>query len=104
MSRRKPDSRTAKPDRSRLERRRLMVGALCFLWFAGVVARLYYFQVIQYVDLLGRAQRQQQRTLEVAPERGGIFDRQGQPLAMSLPVDSIFAVPSELAEPARASV
>ena len=99
MGRRKPDSRSAKPDRSRLERRRLTVGVLCFLWFGFVAARLYYFQVIKYVELLGRAQRQQQHTLEVAPERGVIYDRQMNPLAMSLGVDSVFAVPSELTEP-----
>ena len=98
MGRRKGDSRTAKPDRSRLERRRLAVAALCFLWFGGVAARLYYFQVIQYVELLGRAQHQQQRTIEVAPQRGAIYDRQMNPLAMSLGVDSVFAVPSELTE------
>jgi cell division protein FtsI (penicillin-binding protein 3) len=99
MGRRKPDSRTAKPDRSRLERRRLIVGVLCFAWFGAVAARLYYFQVIQYVELMGRAQRQQQRTIEVAPQRGAIYDRQMNPLAMSLGVDSVYAVPSELTEP-----
>jgi len=100
MARRKLDSRAAKPDRSRLERRRLAVAVLCFLWFSGVAARLYYFQVIQYVELLGRAQHQQQRTIEVAPQRGAIYDRQMNPLAMSLGVDSVFAVPSELTEAA----
>ncbi|MGD1100597.1 MAG: penicillin-binding protein [Terriglobia bacterium] len=76
-----------------------MVGVVCFLWFGCVAARLYYFQVIQYVELLARAQRQQQRTVEVAPQRGAIYDRQMNPLAMSLGVDSVFAVPSELTEP-----
>src|ERR1035438_8639044 len=99
MGRRKPDSRKAQPDRSRLERRRLIVRWLCFFWFAAILARLYYFQVIQYGDLMGRAQRQQQHTIEVAPQRGGIYDRQMNPLAMSMGVDSVFAVPSELSEP-----
>ncbi len=101
MGRRMPESRTAKPGRSRpsAERRRWIIGGLCFLWFGVVVARLYYFQVIDYVDLLGRAQRQQQHTLEIAPERGAIYDRQMNPLAMSLEVDSIYAAPSELANP-----
>ena len=99
MRRRKPDSRTAKPDRSRLERRRLIVGVLCFVWFFFIGARLYYLQVIQYTDFMGRAQRQQQRTIEVAPPRGAIFDRQMNPLAMSLGVDSVYAVPSELTQP-----
>src|ERR1017187_7927254 len=99
MGRRKPDSRKAQPDRSRLERRRLIVRWLCFLWFGALFARLYYFQVIQYAELMGRAQRQQQRTIEVAPQRGAIYDRQMNPLAMSLGVDSVYAVPSELTEP-----
>ncbi|MGO8788668.1 MAG: penicillin-binding protein [Terriglobia bacterium] len=99
MGRRKPDARTAKPDRSRLERRRLIVGVVCCLWFFCIGARLYYFQIIQYVELLSRAQRQQQRTIEVAPERGVIYDQQMNPLAMSLAVDSVYAVPSELTEP-----
>ena len=99
MRRRKPESRTAKPDRSRLERRRLIVGALCVAWFFFIVARLYYLQVIQYTDFLGRAQKQQQRTVEVAPARGAIYDRQMNPLAMSLAVDSVYAVPSELTQP-----
>ena len=99
MGRCKPQSRVAKPDRSRLEGRRLMVGVICLLWFGCIAARLYYLQVIKYVDLLGRAQRQQQRTIEVAPQRGDIYDRQMNPLAMSLSVESVYAVPSELAEP-----
>jgi cell division protein FtsI (penicillin-binding protein 3) len=72
---------------------------LCFLWFGCVTARLYFIQVIQYVDLLSRAQHQQQRIIEVAPQRGAIYDRQMNPLAMSLGVDSVFVVPNELTEP-----
>ncbi|MFZ0962388.1 MAG: penicillin-binding protein [Terriglobia bacterium] len=101
MGRRKPDARTAKPDRSRLERRRLIVCVLCFIWFGCVAARLYYFQVIQYVELVARARSQQEHTIEVAPERGEIYDRQMNPLAMSLGVDSVYAVRSELTEPRK---
>jgi cell division protein FtsI (penicillin-binding protein 3) len=94
-----PDSRAAKPDRSRLERRRLVVGAICLAWFACLATRLYYFQVIQYLEFVARAERQQQRTIEVAPQRGDIYDRQMNPLAMSTGVDSVYAVPSEISEP-----
>ncbi len=103
MRRRKPEPRTAKPDRSRLERRRLIVGVLCIVWFGFIAARLYYLQVIQYTDFLTRAQHQQQRTVEVAPARGVIYDRQMNALAMSLAVDSVYAVPSELARPQLAA-
>jgi cell division protein FtsI (penicillin-binding protein 3) len=67
---------------------------------AGLIARLYDLQIVQYVDLLARAQRQQQHTVEIAPQRGTIFDRQMNPLAMSLAVDSVYAVPSEIPDPA----
>jgi len=101
MGRRMADSRSAKPDRSRLERRRQIVGVICAFWCAAIVARLYYFQVIQYVEFMVRAQHQQQRVLDVAPQRGAIYDRQGQLLAGSLPVESIFAMPSELTGPSE---
>ena len=79
--------------------RGLLLGGILALWMVGLVARLYHLQIIQYVELLARAQRQQQRTIEVTPQRGTIFDRQMNPLAMSLGVDSICAVPSEIPEP-----
>jgi cell division protein FtsI (penicillin-binding protein 3) len=69
------------------------------LWMAGLVVQLYHLQIINYGDLLARARRQQQHIIEVAPQRGEIFDRQMDPLAMSLAVDSIFAVPSEIPDP-----
>lgn len=101
MARRKPDSRTAKADSSRpsVSRRRQILCVLCFGWFTCVAARLYFLQVIDYVEFVARAQRQQQHVIEVAPQRGIIYDRQMNPLAMSLAVDSIYAVPTELAEP-----
>ena len=43
-----------------------------------------------------RAQRQQQRTTEVAAKRGVIYDRAGRELAMSISVDSVFAVPADI--------
>jgi cell division protein FtsI (penicillin-binding protein 3) len=72
---------------------------MLLLWMAGLVAQLYHLQIIDYRDLLARARRQQQHMIEVAPKRGEIFDRQMNPLAMSLGVDSIFAVPSEIPDP-----
>jgi cell division protein FtsI (penicillin-binding protein 3) len=79
--------------------RDLVLGGMLAIWMLGLAARLYHLQIIQYVDLLSRAQRQQQRTIEVAPQRGTIFDRQMNPLAMSLGVDSVYAVPSEIPDP-----
>ena len=76
----------------------LLVGGFLAVWMLAVVARLYYLQVIQYIPFLNRAQKQQQHTVKLAPERGTIFDRQMQPLAMSRAAESIFAVPGEILE------
>lgn len=78
-----------------LRRSLLLAGFLAF-WMVGLTGRLYQLEVINYAELLSRAQRQQQRTVEVAPQRGTIFDRLMHPLAMSLAVDSIYAVPQQM--------
>jgi cell division protein FtsI (penicillin-binding protein 3) len=78
--------------------RLLIVAGLALLWMAGVGGRLAYLQLIRHSDYLARAQRQQQRTIEISPKRGVIYDRNRHPLAMSIQVDSAFAVPSEIAD------
>ena len=70
------------------------------LWFLGICARLVWFQVVRYESFTRLAARQQQRTIEVSPVRGNIYDRHGNDLAMSINVDSVFAVPTEMPKPA----
>ena len=79
--------------------RLLIVAGLALVWMAAVFGRLGYLQLFQHSEYLKRAARQQQRTIEITPKRGSIFDRNGHPLAMSIPADSVFAVPSELGDP-----
>lgn len=81
---------------TRTFRRSLFLAGILAIWIVGLVGRLYQLEVISYAELLTRAQRQQQRTVEVAPQRGTIYDRLMQPMAMSLAVDSVYAVPSEM--------
>ncbi len=88
-----------KTHRSRATNRDLWLVGLLFLWMVGLAVQLYHLQIINYGELLARAQRQQQHIIEVAPKRGEIFDRQMNPLAMSLGVDSVFVVPSEIPDP-----
>jgi len=83
--------------------RLLLVAALATLWAGAVTARLGYLQLFRYGDYLARAQRQQQRIIEVSPRRGVIYDRNLRELAMSVQVDSCFAVPSEIADPEMAA-
>ena len=76
--------------------RLLKFGVFLFIWAVIIVARLMILQVLHYGEWVQRAQRQQQRTVEVSPQRGIIYDRNGQELAMTVQVDSVFAVPSEI--------
>ena len=69
-------------------------GLLC-LWLLAICLRLVYLQVFCYGDFEHRAQRQQQRSFDLSPKRGVIYDRAGRELAMSIQVDSAFVVPSE---------
>jgi cell division protein FtsI/penicillin-binding protein 2 len=80
----------------RVHVRLLIIAGVAFLWMSAVFGRLTYLQLYRHSEYLSRALRQQQRTFEITPERGAIYDRNGQPLAMSIPVDSAFAVPSEI--------
>src|SRR5277367_32462 len=76
--------------------RLLIVAGLALLWMVGVSGRLAYLQLIRHSDYMARALRQQQRTIDISPKRGEIYDRNMHPLAMSIQVDSAFAVPLEV--------
>src|ERR1700689_208977 len=79
--------------------RLLIVAALAALWTGAALGRLAYLQLFRYSEYYSRAQHQQQLIVEVGANRAEIFDRNMNPLAMSVPVDSAFAVPSEIADP-----
>ena len=90
-------SADANGDRKTLSRL-LIVACVALLWMGAVFGRLGYLQLFLHSEYMARAQRQQQRVIEITPQRGAIFDRNMHPLAMSIPVDSAFAVPSELGD------
>jgi cell division protein FtsI (penicillin-binding protein 3) len=78
--------------------RLLILAGVALFWMVAVFGRLSYLQLFRHGEYLARAQRQQQRTIEITPKRGTIFDRNRKPLAMSIPVDSAFGVPSEIVD------
>jgi len=83
---------------NRVQLRLLIIAACAALWMGAVFARLGFLQLIEHGDYLARAHRQQQRTIEITPKRGAIYDRNMHPLAMSTEVESAFAIPTELGE------
>jgi cell division protein FtsI (penicillin-binding protein 3) len=82
--------------RERGNLRLYLLGAVLVVWCASIAFRLVYLQIFRYGQFEQRAQHQQQRTVEVAAKRGNIYDRAGRELAMSISVDSAFAVPTEI--------
>jgi len=77
-------------------RRVFAFGCFLGLWSLVILGRLYALQVIEYVKWVSKEQKQQEHTVLLPPERGTIFDRSHRPLAMSVPVDSAFAMPAEI--------
>jgi cell division protein FtsI (penicillin-binding protein 3) len=81
-------------------RRARFVWVACFfvLWVSAIVFRLGWLQVVRHSEFVKVAAKQQQRTFEVAPRRGVLYDRNLRELAMTTLVDSVYAVPSELGD------
>jgi cell division protein FtsI (penicillin-binding protein 3) len=80
-----------------LKRPRFWLICLFFLaWAVLIVFRLFWLQVVRHQEFVKRAEQQQQSTFEVAPRRGVLYDRNLRELAMTVQVDSIFAVPPEI--------
>jgi cell division protein FtsI (penicillin-binding protein 3) len=73
-----------------------VLGAVLLLWCAAICARLVYLQVFSYGKFVAQAAHQQQRAIPLTAKRGVIYDRAGRELAMSVMVDSAFAVPTEV--------
>src|SRR5882672_6000344 len=89
----------SKGGRGQLQTKRLLiVAAVALVWMVAVFGRLGYLQLFRHGDYMARALRQQKRVIEITPKRGAIYDRNMHPLAMSLQVDSTFAIPSELGD------
>jgi len=83
---------------NRVQLRLLIVAGFVALWMGAVFARLGYLQLVEHGTYLAKAHRQQQRTIEITPKRGAIYDRNMHPLAMSTEVESAFAIPTELGD------
>src|SRR5450755_4640197 len=73
-----------------------LLGAMLLLWCVAICGRLVYLQIFSYGQFVKQAGHQQQRAIPLAAKRGVIYDRAGHELAMSVLVDSAFAVPSEV--------
>lgn len=85
------------------ETRLSIIRILMILWMAAIGAKLLWLQVKQHDWLLARASHQQQAAIDLSPMRGIIFDRNGDQLARSVAVKSLYASPADLTDPAAAA-
>jgi len=76
---------------------------LCLVWGGLIVLRLIHLQIIGHDEYARQAQQQQERQIELRAPRGVILDRNGQPLAMSVAVDSVCVNPLRVPDVAFAS-
>lgn len=70
------------------------------LWIAGIVGKLGAVSVIDHELYRAKAANQQQRVVPLTPARGTIRDARGRELAVSVEVDSVWADPSQVTDPA----
>ena len=78
-------------------------GVLFVLIFVAIAGRAIYLQVVQAPELQERADQQRQQVVKLAPQRGSIFDRNGDPLAISLAAESLYADPTMIQDISQAT-
>ncbi len=75
------------------------IGLVVVAAWMGMGYRLVQIQVVQASDLAEQGLSQRLVSRDLAPQRGKIFDRNGELLAMTVQAQSIFAVPDQIEEP-----
>lgn len=83
------------PDRLRLS----LFGLVLVVAWLGMGYRLIQVQVVQAAELRERGLDQRLVERDLAPERGRIYDRNGDLLAMAVESETIYAVPDQVTEP-----
>ncbi|MDA9981903.1 penicillin-binding protein 2 [Gammaproteobacteria bacterium] len=76
--------------------RQYVLLALLFLGFAALITRAGYLQVVMTDYLQAQGDARYERVVETKANRGLIIDRRGEILAVSTPVDSVWAHPPTL--------
>ncbi len=87
-------AKTTVAERARWRTALLLVGfALCA---AALEGRILYLQLVDKDFLAEQANDRHLRTVQISAHRGSLTDRFGEPLAVSTPIDTVYANPQEL--------
>ncbi len=79
-----------------MKRRITFVLIAMFVLFVLVIGKLFIIQFVQGSDLQLKAEELRTRDLSVEAQRGAIYDRNGNKLAISVSADSVGASPQEV--------
>jgi cell division protein FtsI (penicillin-binding protein 3) len=83
---------------------RLRVAKIFFLaLFLVIAGRAFQLQVLQGERLMRLGERQHLKEWIVLPKRGALFDRAGEPLALSMESQSVYARPHRVQDPEKLS-
>jgi len=93
---------TAEPKKW-LKIRIVIILSVFLVFFVALISRAFQLQVLSGQKLKSLAHRQHTTVLQLQPERGVIFDRNGEKLAISIMANSVCADPSKIADPAKVS-
>ena len=86
-----------------LKFRIVMIFMVFLVLFVALISRAFQLQVLSGQKLKKIATRQHTSMLQLQPERGVIFDRNGEKLAVSIMANSVCADPSKIIDPAKTS-
>lgn len=76
-----------------------LIGVIVIASWLGMGYRLFEIQVVRAPELAEEGLSQRLVSRETAPQRGKIYDRNGNLLAMTVESQSLFAVPDQVTEP-----
>ncbi|MCL4233613.1 MAG: hypothetical protein KJ042_03735, partial [Deltaproteobacteria bacterium] len=102
--RRTPERRIAlkRSGRDLFESRTIVVGIAFVALMVVLFARAVQLQFLQHDKWDSLATQRHRKDIELTHRRGPILDRNGQPLAFSLDVDSVYADPAMVTDPEAA--
>lgn len=73
-----------------------MIFSVIILLYAGIIARLYYWQIVNGGTLKGTAALQYEQHTKIPAKRGEIFSSDGSPLVVNQPAYLVYAEPPRI--------
>ena len=94
----KQTHRISKNFKPAIKGRLVLISVLFALYGLGLVARLFYLQILQHDELVARSAKQYLKTANIFYGRGIIYDRNKGELASNIEVESVYVTPQEILE------